>query len=52
MRYSIVEVMNVVMVRDTKLDRWIGNGKNQELVCESIKDAQSIVDIMAERVGA
>lgn len=52
MRYSIVEVMNVVMIRDTKLDRWIGNGKDQELLCESIKDAQTVVDIMVERIGA
>jgi hypothetical protein len=51
-RYSLVEDSNVVLIMDNMLGKFLGNGKEQELICGSLAEARSIINIMVQRVGA
>lgn len=53
-RYWISGLMNTTMcvIWDSKLGKYIGNGKGEHLRLDTWAEAESVVDIMVQRVGA
>lgn len=52
MRFEALELSNVVIVVDRLLNKAIGNGKGEELLCSTLAEGVKVAKIMNTRVGA
>jgi hypothetical protein len=51
LRFEAMEISNAVIVVDRLLNKAIGNGKGEELLCSSLAEGVEVAKIMNARVA-